>query len=215
MIVAVRSTSSFGTGGKVATNVTGQEYGSSFSHALAVQPDGKIVVVGSATNYEVHHLTFAIARYNPDGSLDERFGSGGSTVTPIEYQSGPGADEEALGVAVQPDGKIVAVGVAGAFPNRLRGGALHPRRPTATPPSGDGGIVRTDFGSRRHGALGGPSQPDGLYPVGGHRGRGQALSITISRWPATARTAALDPTFGLRAAKAAHHLREPAGGRSL
>ena len=55
----------------MATNVTGQEYGSSFSHALAVQPDGKIVVVGSATDYEVHHLTFAIARYNPDGSLDE------------------------------------------------------------------------------------------------------------------------------------------------
>ena len=47
---------------------------------------------------------FALVRYNPDGSLDTAFGSGGKVVTDFgEYDSG-------FAAAIQPDGKIVVVG---------------------------------------------------------------------------------------------------------
>jgi uncharacterized delta-60 repeat protein len=81
---------------------------------MAVQPDGKIVVLGR-TNPEFG----ALARLNPDGSLDQGFGSGGYAI-----------DKRILGltsVGVQPDGRIVA-GVFGAFqPARyLAEGAIDP-----------------------------------------------------------------------------------------
>ena len=71
-------------------------------HALAVQPDGKIVVGGDFTTLGGGGTgTTArnrIARLNPDGSLDPAFN--------------PGANDSVLALAVQPDGKIL---VGGAF----------------------------------------------------------------------------------------------------
>src|SRR3954451_7256375 len=55
---------SFGSGGKVLTSAG---LGSSVAGGVALQPDGKIVVVG--TNLDGTHR-FAVVRYNPDGSLD-------------------------------------------------------------------------------------------------------------------------------------------------
>ena len=49
--------------------------------------------------------TFALARYNTDGSLDTTFGSGGLVTTSF----GDG-DDVATGVAVQGDGQIVVSG---------------------------------------------------------------------------------------------------------
>ena len=51
---------------------------------------------------------FALARYNPDGSLDDSFGTGGRVLTDF----GSSADDEARAVALQSDGKIVVAGVA-------------------------------------------------------------------------------------------------------
>src|SRR5205814_7733424 len=68
--------STFGTGGKVTTLVGGlADVTSAF-----MQPDGKIVAGGSAFIYKGGNVTsveFALARYNPDGSLDTGFGTGG------------------------------------------------------------------------------------------------------------------------------------------
>jgi uncharacterized delta-60 repeat protein len=66
---------------------------------LALQADGKIVAVGDNGN-------FLLARYNPDGSLDSGFGSGGIVTTGGLLGSGG----QSLSVAVQTDGKIVAAG---------------------------------------------------------------------------------------------------------
>jgi len=71
----------------------------SISYAMAIQPDGKIVVAGASNS------AFALVRYNTDGSLDSTFGSGGKVLTPIG-----GGNEGATAVAIQPDGKIVAAG---------------------------------------------------------------------------------------------------------
>ena len=70
--------------------------------AVAIQPDGKIVVAGS-TNMD---SSFALARYNPDGSIDPAFGGGdGKVTTDIGY-----SNESANAVALQSDGKIVVLG---------------------------------------------------------------------------------------------------------
>jgi uncharacterized delta-60 repeat protein len=70
-----------------------------------VQTDGKIVVAGRAGSWRYSNGSFALARYNPDGTLDVTFGGSGKVVTDLS-----GSDEFALGVAIQLDGKILAVG---------------------------------------------------------------------------------------------------------
>ena len=77
---------------------------------VAVQEDGKILVAGDVQGFGTGH-DFGVARYNPDGSPDATFGAGGQVITPV----GAGAStDSAYGVAVRPDGKIVAAGFANA-----------------------------------------------------------------------------------------------------
>ena len=94
---------SFGNGGKVTTAFFGD---SDDASDVALQDDGKIVVAGSTFNNVDSSWDVALARYNPDGSLDTSFGNGGKVVT--DYSGG---DDEARAVAIQQDGKIVAAGV--------------------------------------------------------------------------------------------------------
>jgi uncharacterized delta-60 repeat protein len=83
---------------------SGGEYG----RAVALQPDGKIVVAGYCSNGS--NLDFCLARLNADGSFDADFdgpsGTGdGSFLLPI------GASFDlAAALALQPDGKIVVAG---------------------------------------------------------------------------------------------------------
>jgi uncharacterized delta-60 repeat protein len=93
---------SFDSDGKVTTSISAN-FG--FAQSLAIQPDGKIVVAGYW--YNGSDYDFALARYNLDGSLDTSFDGDGKILTPI----GPGYDY-IEGVALQSDGKIVAVGYA-------------------------------------------------------------------------------------------------------
>jgi uncharacterized delta-60 repeat protein len=85
----------FGTGGKVTTDFG---LGSSAGFGLAIQPDGKIVMVGNANQ------DFGVARYNGNGSLDTTFGTGGTVTTDF------GDFDSAAAALIQPDGKIVTVG---------------------------------------------------------------------------------------------------------
>ena len=69
----------FGTGGKVLTDLS---HSTDWANAVAIQPDGKIVVVG--TTYKQNDYSdedFAVARYNADGTLDTSFGQGGKVRT--------------------------------------------------------------------------------------------------------------------------------------
>lgn len=94
----------FGTSGKV---VTPAGSGNDVGQAVAIQPDGKIVVAGYASNGT--NNDFAVFRYNPNGTLDDTFdgttNANGVILTPIGQ-----SEDEAFGVAIQPDGKIVLVG---------------------------------------------------------------------------------------------------------
>jgi len=90
-----------GLDGKVTTDFAG---GNDIAYAVAIQPDGKIVVAGSAS---IGNLDFALVRYNIDGSLDTTFDSDGHVTTDFS-----GGADEARAIAIQPDGKIVVAGSA-------------------------------------------------------------------------------------------------------
>ncbi|MEO6392025.1 MAG: FG-GAP-like repeat-containing protein [Pyrinomonadaceae bacterium] len=89
----------FGANGKVNTDFEGRD---DESTAVAIQTNGRIVVVGKAklTNGN----DFAIARYTASGSLDTTFGGNGKVTVDM------GGDDQARAVALQPDGKIVVSG---------------------------------------------------------------------------------------------------------
>ncbi len=76
------------------------------ANSVVVQPDGRILVVGEAITTN-GFFDFALARYNVNGSLDASFGASGKVTTDFN-----GRSDEAYGVALQPDGKIVVAGKA-------------------------------------------------------------------------------------------------------
>lgn len=132
---------SFGAGGIVITDFTLSSVHYESANALIVQSDGKLVAAGRAV---VDSLTrFALARYNPDGSLDHSFGSGGLVTTGI----GPLGIATANALVLQSDGKIVAAGSNAYDPG---GGAFALARynPDGSLDNsfGSGGIVITDIG---------------------------------------------------------------------
>jgi uncharacterized delta-60 repeat protein len=139
---------SFGTGGKVVTNISGTDW----AEAVALQSDGKIVVVGSGGN------DFVAVRYTRDGKLDTSFGTGGKTRVNFA-----GVDV-ARDVVIQRDGKILIVGAA----NNEEDFGL--ARLTSTgkldTSFGDGGRVRTNI-SGTDWAEAVALQPDGKIVVVG------------------------------------------------
>ena len=70
---------------------------------MALQDDGKVVVVGNTSQSEDAERHFTLARYNTDGYLDTTFSGDGIEISdfPARY---------ATSIAIQSDGKIVAVG---------------------------------------------------------------------------------------------------------
>jgi uncharacterized delta-60 repeat protein len=92
-----------GTGKVITAFGTNEDVG----RAIALQADGKIVVVGTSTVGS--SVDFAVARYNTDGSLDPSFDSDGKVIT---FITGAGSIDVANAVAIQTDGKIVVAGRA-------------------------------------------------------------------------------------------------------
>lgn len=78
----------------------------------AVQPDGKIVIVGSTNALDGNGTDLAVARLNPDATLDRSFGVtiGGGVGGGLFEIELPTNTDTAFGVAIQTDGKIVIVG---------------------------------------------------------------------------------------------------------
>ena len=86
----------FGTNGIVITSISA---GSDQANDVVIQPDGKIVLAGTSSG------SFALVRYNSNGTLDSSFGSGGIVTSTIGSGSATGT-----AMALQTDGKIVVAG---------------------------------------------------------------------------------------------------------
>jgi len=89
-----------GTGATTTGFVSGDQ---STPAAVAIQPDGKLVLAGSC--YGLGYVDFCVLRYNIDGTIDTTFATNGITVVPV----GAGSDQ-ATSVALRPDGRIVVGG---------------------------------------------------------------------------------------------------------
>jgi uncharacterized delta-60 repeat protein len=194
----------FGGDGKVLTSVGDPNLCSSDAAAAALQPDGKLVAVGQvrcsqgATGLRTG---FAVARYGTHGALDTSFSGDGKAITIF----GPASDSDrASGVAVQPDGRIVAAGTAaeGLDDERF---ALARYRPHGAPDTsfGGNGKVRTSFEGPRCGARGHADglalQGDGRIVVAGVAYCAARVGdIPHPRWALTRydTDGSLDTTFG-------------------
>jgi uncharacterized delta-60 repeat protein len=150
---------SFGLNGKVTVGITFTVAGDEFGNAVAIQPDGKIIAGGSTFT---NTTKFAFVRLIPDGNLDASFDGDGRLVSQIGAMNDSAAVN---GLALQPDGKIVA---AGGFSNRF----VVARYNTDGSPDlsffGTGNNILTTGGPAEAVVI----QPDGKILAGGSGGSG-------------------------------------------
>lgn len=87
--------------------------GDAAASALALQPDGRLVVVGTLQSAD-GSSDMAVARLNPDGTLDAGFGAGGAGGLPagVAAISLGARDDTPYAVALQPNGRIVLAGTS-------------------------------------------------------------------------------------------------------
>lgn len=91
----------FGSGGRVSIDLGANDEG----NAIALAPDGKIVIAGKQLDQQSNRNDFAVVRLTSSGNPDLTFNQTGKLVFPVGI-----GNDEANGVAVQADGKIVVVG---------------------------------------------------------------------------------------------------------
>src|SRR5438874_1097814 len=180
----------FGTDGKVLTDF---DHSTDIANAVAVQTDGKLVVVGTTyINNDFSGEDFAVARYNPDGTLDKTFGVGGKVRTDF-----PDLAAVASSVVVQPDGKIVAVASANDPATFYDFAAVrYLSNGTIDTTFGVAGKVHTDFGDQnfdraRSAAL----QSDGRIVAAGFAisQNGGVQNFAVARYDSSG---VLDTNFG-------------------
>jgi uncharacterized delta-60 repeat protein len=161
---------SFDTDGKVTTDFLANN---DIAQAVALQPDGKIVVAGFA-RVPGNRDNFALARYNPNGSLDTSFETDGKVIPTFGS-----SDEEAFAVAVQADGKIVAAGIDSnadfALVRLNQDGTLDTSFDTD-------GKVTTDFDSDFDQAYAIALQPDGKIIATGRAVIGGTTNFALARY---------------------------------
>lgn len=148
---------SFGGDGKVAARLSRL---GTVANALAIQPDGKIVAVGTAGTGSIEPK-FALARYNADGTLDTAFGHDGTVETSIPRQGG-----YANAIAIQSDGKIVVAGKKIGFHDRFVLARYNADGALDTSFGGGDGWVKTGFGGDAS-AFAAAVQGDGKIILGG------------------------------------------------
>jgi uncharacterized delta-60 repeat protein len=179
----------FGNGGQVSTDFVGME---DDAFSVLIQPDGKIVAVGSA-NASATFYDFAAARYFSNGTIDTTFGVAGKVRTDFGDQN----FDRARSAALQPDGRIVAAGFAISQNGLVQNFAV--ARYTSngvldTTFSGDG-KTEIDFGNCCQSATKVLLQSDGkIITVGGSNGESSEDDFLLARLNPGG---SLDNTFGI------------------
>jgi uncharacterized delta-60 repeat protein len=175
---------SFGSSGKVVTNISASNLELNTVLASVVQGDSKIVVAGGTLPTANGNDEFALARFNTDGRLDATFGSGGVVLTSV------GNYAIARAVALQSNGDIVAGGESNSFDGVFTLARYNPNGALDTS-FGSGGIVRTQINGPYSDVLNGLAvQPtDGkIIAVGSESGLSALARYNVD--------GSLDVTFG-------------------
>ncbi|MFC1820224.1 LamG-like jellyroll fold domain-containing protein [Thermodesulfobacteriota bacterium] len=164
---------SFGSGGIVTTTI-----GSYDDNAMStvVQSDGKIVVAGYADD-GTGYYDFAVVRYNADGSLDTTFDMDGIVTTDIASSF-----DQAMDLALQSDGKLVAAGYADTGPNDDFAVVRYNTDGSLDSTFGSVGKVTTAFGSYDDSGYGVAVQDDGKIVVAGYSNSGADMDFAVVRY---------------------------------
>jgi uncharacterized delta-60 repeat protein len=149
----------FGEGGKLTTAL-GSYYDNSY--AIALLPDGRIVLGGFSSQGA---SDYAVARYNPDGSLDTSFSGDGMVTTDIGYYW-----DQAYSMDVQADGKIVLGGMVSSSSSWISqfGLVRYSTDGSLDTSFGDNGKVVTSTGHTSEGLYSVSVQPDGKILAAGY-----------------------------------------------
>ena len=162
---------SFG-GGVIAPPIgSGDDYG----RAVALQPDGKIVVAGYCGNGS--NDDFCLARYQTNGVLDASFGTGGTVISPIGSST-----DRAYAVAVQPDGKIIVAGYCTDAGKDRFCLARYQANGSLDPGFGASGKVIIPIGSDNSWGYALALQPDGKIVVAGACDNGSNSDFCLARY---------------------------------
>ncbi|MEY2562484.1 MAG: hypothetical protein QOH88_677 [Verrucomicrobiota bacterium] len=172
----------FGIGGKVTTDF----FGASDSSAdLIIQPDGKLVAAGTASNPNTGSNDFALARYNTNGTLDAGgFGSGGKVTTDL------GGYDTIGGLALQGDGGLLVAGLffplgGNSRPTAYFALARYSASGNIDSNFGVNGMVTTDFFGIDNQATAVALQSDGRIIVGGFADTGSSKDFALARYALT------------------------------
>ena len=165
----------FGGGGVVLTAFPAVEKGfhgsGGSAYAVQIQSDGKIVAAGLGSH------DFALSRYNTNGSLDPTFGNGGKVVTTF----GLNHQESVQDIAIQPDGKIIAVGATDVLDSTTYLNhfaiAQYNTNGTLDTSFGQNGLVTTGI-LGNDSAYGVVVQPDGKIVVAGSASPQQSSTLS-------------------------------------
>jgi uncharacterized delta-60 repeat protein len=177
----------FGTGGKVMTNIAGR---TDLGFAARLQSDGKIVVTGRVADGGGDTPDVGLVRYNVDGTLDTTFGANG--IVRVDLTT-TGNWDEASDLAVQVDGRIV-VSVQILVGNSFAFGVARFNGDGRLDPSfGTGGLTTVTFSSLNDLARGIAVQEDGKIVVAGQSANLMHPDVAMARLTTGG---ALDPAFG-------------------
>ena len=190
-VIAVARYKADGSGLDTGFNTTGivtQAFGTndSVANAIAIQADGKIVVGGYSKSGSA--IVFTLMRLSgTDGSLDTSFGTGGIVTTAIGT-----LDDEINALALQSDGKIVAVGYSEgsqysfAVARYTTGGVLDTTFNST-------GTVTTDIGTSNDEATAVAIDSSGRIVTAGYTWTGSTFEFALVRYNTDG---SIDTSFG-------------------
>lgn len=184
----------FGNGGAVLTQLTNAYGATTAISALALAPDGRMVVAGSAgvggAGNSGSQSAFVLARYTPAGVLDATFGTGGVVVS----QLGSAGNSGASSLLLRPNGEIVAGGLASDNGQTKFALAAYNAAGVPDPAFGSGGRTLLSVGDGGSAALVALTQaPDGEILAVGTALDGRKRGFAVER---LSPTGVPDNTFG-------------------
>lgn len=160
----------FDSDGLVMTDFDSSSGG--FANDLSIQADGRIVAAGQS--FSPSGVIPALARYNPDGSLDTSFDSDGRVTMPNSVQF------ESAALALQSNGKMVIVGRGFLFFGSVITVARFNSDGSIDQTFGSGGIVTTSVGTEQSAATAVATQTDGRIVAGGYGNFDIGAEATLS-----------------------------------
>ncbi|NUM36053.1 MAG: hypothetical protein HUU50_16045 [Candidatus Brocadiae bacterium] len=177
----------FGTNGKTTTDFFDD---ADVAFGMAVFPDSKIILVGSAYNGAGADPIFALAKYNANGTLDTTFGTGGKVTTTFTGTT----KSHAFSVIILSDGKILVGGHADAI-STLWDFALAKYNADGSLDTtfGTGGKVTTDFSNTQEQGMDMVVLADGKILLVGCTNATPNYNFAMVRYNADG---SLDTTFG-------------------